>query len=266
MAYRDKDPSKKNNKYLGLKKATAILAIGGSAALGAACSNETTSATPNHEVGTSQGHDSNTSQEGVDETLPLLDIENQDTSSYPYYRQLDAVLPFLDEHRQESLDALSSYLDDPNDLTGDKKQAQIDLNVICANMYTAAQQSNRTLARNLVSGALKNNGNNGNNLRKLIQSGETEVINRYAIDQVSKPFNAGTIVINTESYEIKPNTNTRLMNIIDENKQQAYNFYIQDLKDKDGQHVTPVIIATAIAFSPGFVFGEDVADWQPQYS
>lgn len=214
-------------------------------------------------IGTSQEHTVNKSaREGVDETLPLLDIENQNISSYPYSRQLDAVLPFLEEHRQESLAELSSYLDNPDTLTGEKKQAQIDLNIISANIYTISQQQNRTLAVNLVSGAFKDNSA----FSKQIQSGENHIIERMAIDQVSKPFNSGYIVANTQRIEIKPGTNTRLMNVIDENTQQVYNHYVQDVADKDGDHVTPVIVATAVAFTPGFVFGENVADWHPELS
>lgn len=258
----------KNEKPSVSRGKRIIATLAGAAAIGGlGASVEACAPNPNKgisidiNIGDSSDPSDKKSIEGIDETLTLLDIENENTSSYPYYRQLDAVLPFLEEHRQESLDAISSYLDDPNSLTGDQKQAQIDLNIISANIYTTSQQSNRILARNLVAGSFKDNAG----FAKQIASGETRIIERMAIDQVSKPFNSGTIVANTLRIEIKPGTNTRLMNVIDENNLQVYNHYIQDVTDKDGKHVTPVIIATAIALAPGYVTAEDVADWQPEF-
>lgn len=155
MAHHNKLQSK-NEKRFGWKKATAILAIGGAAALGSACAPDSTSSAhaPKGQASTSESGAPLLAQSSNNPTeLKLNAMNATDVASLPVSELVTAYAPDLDSWRQISYNALvkskgltSDQLSSMSVPTGPKSSYsdQDILNQVSLDILDASYQDNPT--------------------------------------------------------------------------------------------------------------------------
>jgi hypothetical protein len=216
---------------------------------------------PEEDTGTSSGQASNGGMDMYQDDLSMLDSS----------LQLDVVLPFLAEHRQASIDAINAIpnhgLVNPDNYSGDKRNAQLILNNVAADLWTADTQDNTLLGKNLVSGVYANSPDTpypavGAQIARGHGTGYLEV---HTLDAVSATFSKGVIAIPRQQ-PITITSETMLINSIDNSDVAVYNSYVEIERSENGKFEAPIIISEVKCGSPGFVDGSRIADWQPQLS
>ena len=192
----------------------------------------------------------------------VLNLCEQDISSFRRVEINNAVLPFLEEHRQESLNELSSELDDPENLTGDEREAQITMNIISANLYTASKQENPVVGKNLANGIYESNSM-VKNVGDFIES-HGAIVQGFTVLQASKVFNSGTFKGRGGTWiDIKDGMNIQRIAVLDKDKQEEFKFVVQYYTDDRGDHATPVIILTQQG-PYGMLVDDEVSNWNPE--
>lgn len=201
----------------------------------------------------------------------VLDMYQLDLANADYAKRLDVVLPFLEQHRQESINAIKSQMPnhalfDASNLTGDKKRAQEIMTNIGADVWTATSQQNTTLGRNLLSGVYADSATTLDKVKAQVGNGKGPVIYRAQVDTVSKSFYTGTVnLLNNQKININ-GSETMLINVMDGEDHSVWNVYVSERTSQDGKHHTPVVLAMVEYGDPGFVDGSKVTDWQPNNS
>lgn len=194
--------------------------------------------------------------------LPPLDMFRTDIRGADYSRQLDVVVPFLEDRRATSLAGIERYLPDPNQFDGDKKAAQELLNRFSADIQTAASQQNIYLGRNLLSGVYTDTAQSRESIGLQLGDG-VQFVQRRLADAVSQHYSGGVIKLGTTTIEI--DSDTFLINAIDQNDLSgAWNVYITQRQSQDGKYIVPVVLAEAKYGDRGFVM--DVQNWKPRDS
>lgn len=125
--------------------------------------------------------------------LPPLDMYQTDIRHSDFARQLDVTVPFLEQHRQESLEAIKDKLPNPDELTGEKKEMQILLNNFSADIRTASTQENTVLGRNLLASLYTETAPSKWSIGEQIGDGGGVITQRRAIDAVSNSYSGGII-------------------------------------------------------------------------
>lgn len=218
------------------------------------------------------GSSKNKSNEGIYETppqatstssleLPPLDIYSTDTRGQDYGRQLDVVVPFLEEQRQSSSETFDEgELYDPNIFTGEKKWAQTTLNNFSYDIRTASLQANPVLGRNLLAGTFAPSANSQDSISRQIGSGTGPISFRSIADQVSDKYTSGTIDLGVD--QIPVNGETTLINTIDMDTSTAWNIYVTEHVSQNGEHKVPTIVAMVEYGHRAFV--SNIKDWAPK--
>lgn len=139
--------------------------------------------------------------------LPPLDMYQSDITHEDYGRQLDVTLPYLREHRDQSMQEASDELDLQNRVNTLKdselptdpamRKAQIDQNNITADLWTISKETNTTLARNLLNAVFQDNPDSTSDAYDLvvdqIGNGKGKFLEPTTVVEVSPVFTSGVV-------------------------------------------------------------------------
>lgn len=130
--------------------------------------------------------------------LRPLDIYNTDISHEDISRQLDVIMPILEQQRSTSAEAWKAEASpafqqlDPGVFSGKRKDAQRILNNFALDGLTASNQSGSTLKRNLIGGIYTPGTPSYRSVGKQIDDGAHPHDRQKALE-VSDPFTNGTV-------------------------------------------------------------------------
>lgn len=200
---------------------------------------------------------------GQGNELPPLDMYNTDITHEDYGRQLDVILPYLEEHREQSLREVADELNaenrvplpDPNEHPegSDMHRAVIDQNNITADLWTISGEQNTTLARNLLNGVFWNNPESSTDAydltEELIGNGKGRIKEYTHVYETSPVITQGmlgtTEVEGPESYIALLGSRT--------SGGKAYEQVIGKRVSQDGRHSNNVVIESIQWGDRGFV-------------
>jgi hypothetical protein len=209
----------------------------------------------------------NTGNEAIDTTMPDL---YSDISSEKPSVQLNSILPFLEQRRdataQEWKNQFSAafQLEDPGQFSGKMAEAQRILNTISLDTRTASDQTNPTLAHNLVGGPYAPGSATYNRLTghegytAQIQDGQP-ISDRRLVDSVSDSFTQGTIGNFSANGRETLVINTTDMN---DTSKPAWELVVSKVTSADGQHTTEQVQKMMEYGDSDFITGLDT--WHPQ--
>lgn len=210
-------------------------------------------------------------QEGVSND-GTLDMFNRDITHEDYGRQLNVTLPYLQEHRAQSMQEASNELDLQNrvnplkesELPADMtlREAQIDQNNITADLWTISKETNSTLAHNLLNAVFFNdlgNSNDGYDVSaKHIGSGK-RILEPTTVMEVSPVFTSGKLggidITGQPSYIVQLASRTT-------GSDYPYDEVISRHTSQDGKLSNPVVVQTMQHDEPAYV--ESPAKVTPQ--
>lgn len=195
--------------------------------------------------------------------LSPLDMYNTDITHEDYGRQLDVILPYLEEHREQSLREVADELNaenrvplpDPNEHPegSDMHRAVIDQNNITADLWTISGEQNTTLARNLLNGVFWNNPESSTDAydltEELIGNGKGRIKEYTHVYETSPVITQGmlgtTEIEGPESYIALLGSRTT--------GGKAYEQVIGKRVSQDGKHSNNVVIESIQWGDRGFV-------------
>jgi|GEM_PF-4552329 len=195
--------------------------------------------------------------------LPPLDMYNTDITHEDYGRQLDVILPYLEERREQSLREVADELNaenrvplpDPNQYPegSDMRRAVEDQLKITADLWTISGEQNTTLARNLLNGVFLDNPDSSTDAHdlteNLIGNGKGRIKEYTNVYEVSPPITQGTLgttkIEGPESYVALLGSWTT--------GGKAYEQVISKRVSQDGKHSNDVVIESIQWGDRGFV-------------
>ncbi|TXI62489.1 hypothetical protein [Mycolicibacterium mageritense] len=191
-----------------------------------------------------------------------LDMFNTDITNEGYGRQLDVTLPYLQEHRAQSMQEAvaerelqnKTHFTNPSEHAGDpaKQAAQQDQNNISADLWTISKETNPILARNLLNSVFWNDPNNSNdafdNTLKLLGNVKGKILEPTYVFEVSPTYTQG-LVVNTEA-DGQP---TYLAKLSSDNDGRIYEEVISKRISEGGKFSTNVVVTTIKGTEPAFV-------------